>query len=91
MNSVALKCLRAFRVALPVLLTLGFNDLALASFSYGNQRLAASGIDLLAKFVFAFVALTVIGAVVMIIGDIRRWLRRKSGKDQREDDQPREL
>ncbi len=47
MNSVALKCLRVFRVALPVLLTLGFNDLALASFSYGNQRLAASAIDLL--------------------------------------------
>lgn len=85
MSLVVLKC-RVFRAALPVLLMLGFHDLALASFEYGNRRLAASATDLLAKFVFAFVALTIIGAVVMIIGDIRRWLRRRFGKDQREDD-----
>lgn len=91
MSPIVLKCLRVFRVALPVLLMLGFHDLALASFEYGNRLLAASATELLAQFVFAFVALTVIGAVVVIIGDIRRWLRRRSGKDQREDDQSREL
>ncbi|MDP9938863.1 hypothetical protein [Ectopseudomonas alcaliphila] len=90
MSLVVLKC-RVFRAALPVLLMLGFHDLALASFEYGNRRLAASATDLLAKFVFAFVALTIIGAVVMIIGDIRRWLRRRFGKDQREDDPSRDL
>ncbi|MFV9682111.1 hypothetical protein ACNFD4_05370 [Pseudomonas sp. NY15367] len=91
MSPVVLKCLRVFRAALPVLLMLGFHDLALASFEYGNRRLAASATELLAQFVFAFVALTIIGAVVMIIGDIRRWLRRRFGKDQREDDQSRDL
>lgn len=90
MSLVVLKC-RVFRAALPVLLMLGFHDLALASFEYGNRRLAASATDLLAKFVFAFVALTIIGAIVMIIGDIRRWLRRRFGKDQREDDPSRDL
>lgn len=90
MSLVVLKC-RVFRAALPVLLMLGFHDLALASFEYGNRRLAASATDLLAKFVFAFVALTIIGAVVMIIGDIRRWLRRRFGKDQREDDPSKDL
>ena len=90
MSLVVLKC-RVFRAALPVLLMLGFHDLALASFEYGNRRLAASATELLAQFVFAFVALTIIGAVVMIIGDIRRWLRRRFGTDQREDDQSRDL
>ncbi|MGE8503031.1 MAG: hypothetical protein ACN6P1_12450 [Pseudomonas sp.] len=86
MSPVVLKCLRVFRVALPVLLMLGFHDLALASFEYGNRRLVASATDLLAKFVFAFVALTIMGAVAMLIGDIRRWLRRRFGKEQHEDD-----
>ena len=91
MNPIVLTCLRVFRASLPVLLMLGFHDLALASFEYGNRRLAASATELLAQFVFAFVALTVIGAVFMMIGDIRRWLRRRFGKDQREDDQSGEL
>ena len=71
--------------ALAVLLMLGFHDLALASFEYGNRRLAASATEVLAHFVFAFVALTIIGAIAMLIGDIRRWLRRRFGKEQREE------
>jgi hypothetical protein len=74
-----------------VLLILGFHDLALASFEYGNRRLAATATELLAQFVFAFVALTVMGAIFMIIGDIRRWLRRRFGEDRREDDHSRDL
>lgn len=83
--------LRVLRAVLPVLLILGFHDLALASFEYGNRRLAATATELLAQFVFAFVALTVMGAVFMIIGDIRRWLRRRFGEDRREDDHSRDL
>lgn len=83
--------LRVLRAALPVLLILGFHDLALASFEYGNRRLAATATELLAQFVFAFVALTVMGAIFMIIGDIRRWLRRRFGEDRREDDHSRDL
>lgn len=91
MSPIVLKCLRVFRAALPVLLILGFHDLALASFEYGNRRLAATATELLAQFVFAFVALTVMGAIFMIIGDIRRWLRRRFGEDRREDDHSRDL
>lgn len=83
--------LRVLRAVLPVLLILGFHDLALASFEYGNRRLAATATELLAQFVFAFVALTVIGAIFMIIGDICRWLRRRFGEDRREDDHSRDL
>lgn len=83
--------LRVLRAALPVLLILGFHDLALASFEYGNRRLAATATELLAQFMFAFVALTVMGAIFMIIGDIRRWLRRRFGEDRREDDHSRDL
>jgi TRAP-type C4-dicarboxylate transport system permease small subunit len=83
--------LRVLRAVLPVLLILGFHDLALASFEYGNRRLAATATELLAQFVFAFVALTVMGAIFMIIGDIRRWLRRRFGEDRREDDHSRDL
>ncbi len=82
---------RVLRAVLPVLLILGFHDLALASFEYGNRRLAATATELLAQFVFAFVALTVMGAIFMIIGDIRRWLRRRFGEDRREDDHSRDL
>lgn len=83
--------LRVLRAVLPVLLILGFHDLALASFEYGNRRLAATATELLAQFMFAFVALTVMGAIFMIIGDIRRWLRRRFGEDRREDDHSRDL
>lgn len=83
--------LRVLRAVLPVLLILGFHDLALASFEYGNRRLAATATELLAQFVFAFVALTVMGAIFMIIGDIRRWLQRRFGEDRREDDHSRDL
>lgn len=88
---MSLASLRVLRAVLPVLLILGFHDLALASFEYGNRRLAATATELLAQFVFAFVALTVMGAIFMIIGDIRRWLRRRFGEDRREDDHSRDL
>ncbi|WP_322979556.1 hypothetical protein [Pseudomonas sp. C11] len=88
---MSLASLRVLRAVLPVLLILGFHDLALASFEYGNRRLAATATELLAQFVFAFIALTVMGAIFMIIGDIRRWLRRRFGEDRREDDHSRDL
>lgn len=56
---------------------------AFASFEQGNRALAYNGGILLAQFVGAFVLLTVIGAVCMIVRDIRNWLcRRRERKAQ---------
>ncbi|KQO43787.1 hypothetical protein N5E99_07335 [Pseudomonas chengduensis] len=55
----------------------------LASFEQGNRAVAYNGGILLAQFVGAFVLLTVIGAICMIVRDIRNWLcRRRERKAQ---------
>ena len=56
---------------------------AFASFEQGNRALAYNGGILLAQFLGAFVLLTVIGAVCMIVRDLRNWLcRRRERKAQ---------